>query len=101
MVLGKMHGAWKLTAPDGKVTAKGAYEQGERSGAWVEWTDTGRVEGTYVRDHREGLWMVYDTSGKPTGQALFEHGAQLPGDAVGALPRATAGTTPNEPPTQP
>lgn len=57
--MGKLEGPYEQWNADGELTAKGAYAEGARTGAWSLRTSAGHPEtGTFERGQREGVWVT-------------------------------------------
>ncbi len=73
---GSFVGPYKVTMPDGVVTAEGQFVSGKRDGHWTYRHPSGKIwkEGEYVQGKLHGVWKQYDMEGKLLGESKLDHG---------------------------
>lgn len=59
---GKLHGAYTMYYPNGKVMERGTYESGVKVGVWTRFRETGAKErvANYTAGLLQGTWTEYD-----------------------------------------
>lgn len=61
-IAGKLHGAYTMYYPNGKVMERGTYESGVKVGVWTRFRETGAKErvANYTAGLLQGTWAEYD-----------------------------------------
>jgi len=68
-------GAFTHYDSDGKVSAKGAYQNGVETGAWEEWHEDGtHAVGRYVDGARDGPWTYNHEGGAKQEEGRYRAG---------------------------